>query len=180
MSLPITDNQVVARLKENNLACQTLALQNDSFILISQRGGRIFGPFLSPGSPSLLWINPAFAEPQAFQAFLNAGEWNLGGERVWIAPEVQYTFQDRNDPWGSYHLPDQMDPGQHLLDHLPVQHPGENAVTVADAVIDAAVRAGPEFLLHRFGAPAAHHGKQRAARPVDHLQQRLLILPGIR
>jgi hypothetical protein len=52
----------------------------------------------------------------AFRALLAADGWNLGGERVWIAPEIQYSVHDRRDFWGTLRLPPQMDPGQHLLD----------------------------------------------------------------
>ena len=116
MTHKITYRQVIARLEENDLPYGVLRLQNDVSIIISQRGGRIFGPFLSQGSESVFWINGAFAWPDSFEEILNTGDWNLGGERIWIAPEIQYTIQERTDFWGSYHLPEQIDPGHYTLD----------------------------------------------------------------
>ena len=93
-----------------------LALADDVHILITQRGGRVFGPFLKPDSESLYWVNPAFAAADAFKAYLASGEWNLGGERIWIAPEVQYLVRDRTDFWNSLHFPPAMDPGAFTLE----------------------------------------------------------------
>lgn len=115
MNNQITYRQVINRLKENGLPYAVLTLQNDVSIIISQRGGRIFGPFLSQESESIFWINSAFARPDSFKALLDSGDWNLGGERIWIAPEIQYSIRDRTDYWGSYHLPEQVDPGRYVL-----------------------------------------------------------------
>lgn len=116
MSNMITYRQVIARLEENDLTYGVLPLQNDASIIISQRGGRIFGPFLSPDSESVFWINSGFAQPGPFKEFLNSGDWNLGGDRIWIAPEIQYGVRDRADYWGTIYWPQQVDPGRYLLD----------------------------------------------------------------
>ncbi|HEY63537.1 MAG TPA: hypothetical protein G4O02_03100 [Caldilineae bacterium] len=116
MGRGITYSQVIARLTESDIPHGVLALQNGVRVIISQRGGRILGPFLGEEGESIFWINPAFAAPDAFQAFLDSGDWNLGGERIWIAPEIQYHVRDRGDFWGSLSLPEQVDPGQYVLD----------------------------------------------------------------
>ncbi len=90
-------------------------LQDDINIVITQRGGRIFGPFLGDDSPSLTWINPALAEAESFASFVGDDEWNMGGERVWIAPEIQYNIRDRADFWGSHHVPTQLDPAHYQV-----------------------------------------------------------------
>lgn len=50
MSGKITDRQIIERLEENGLRYGMLALRNNVTIIVSQRGGRIFGPFLRRGS----------------------------------------------------------------------------------------------------------------------------------
>lgn len=112
----ITRHQVIARLEENDIPYGVLALQNDVSIAISQRGGRIFGPFLSPDDEGIFWINRAFAHPDSFREFLSSGSWNLGGSRIWIAPEIQYGIRDRSDFWGSVFWPPQVDPGNYVLE----------------------------------------------------------------
>ena len=120
MSRGVSYNQVVARLDENSLSYGTVTLQNDMKIVISQRGGRIFGPFLPGRGESALWINSAFARSPSFKGFLSSGNWNLGGERVFIAPEIQYCVVDRGDFWGTYRTPKQVDPGRyHLVESTP-------------------------------------------------------------
>jgi len=115
MNNKINFHQIVDCLKEQNLSYGVLTLQNDTSIIISEYGGRIFGPFLSPESESTFWINQALAHPDSFEAFLKSGDWNLGGERIWIAPEIQYNVHDRTDFWNTYDLPKQVDPGQYAL-----------------------------------------------------------------
>jgi hypothetical protein len=113
----ITYQQVVTRLEENNLPFGELTLQNGVTIVISQHGGRIFGPFLSEDSDSIFWTNDALAQPDAFQEFLRSGSWNIGGDRMWIAPEIQYHVPDRDDFWGTVFWPAQVDPGTYALEH---------------------------------------------------------------
>lgn len=108
----ITKAQIIARLDESRIPYRTLTLQDGVDLLLCQRGARIFGPFLDGEGVSLYWVNPAFADAQRFAAFLSAGDWNLGGERLWIAPEVQYLVRDRADFWNSIHFPTSMDPGE--------------------------------------------------------------------
>jgi hypothetical protein len=108
---------IIARLEENELPFGVLSLQNGMKAIISQRGGRIFGPFIGEG-PSLFWVNQAFTQPGTFKEFLKSGHWNLGGDRIWIAPEVQYNAADRKDFFGTFHLPEEMDPGHYILEQV--------------------------------------------------------------
>ena len=113
---------VVTRFKENNLPFGILPLQNGMRIVISQRGGRVFGPFLDDDSPSFSWINKAFAGSESFKEFLLSGHWNLGGERIWIAPEIQYGCTNREDFFGSLHLQAAVDPGHYQLEQTGPGH----------------------------------------------------------
>jgi hypothetical protein len=118
MDNKISYRTLISRLEENNLPYGVLPLQNGIRAVITQRGGRIY-PFLDEESPCLFWVNSAFVEPKAFKDFLDSGHWNLGGDRIWIAPEVQYSISDRNDFSGSFHLQEQMDPGHYQLEPAP-------------------------------------------------------------
>jgi len=116
MNNKITFSQVVDSLATNNQPYATLTLQNDVRLIISQLGARILGPFLSSNSESIFWLNRSLAAPDSFKTFLASAEWNLGGERIWIAPEIQYLVRDRSDFWGSIRVPEQMDPGHYSLE----------------------------------------------------------------
>ena len=115
MHSEITACQVIDRLEESKINYELLPLQNGCFAILSERGGRILGPFLEQGGRSLLWTNAAFAQPQTFKKFLASGNWNLGGERNWIAPEIQYLVKDRNNVEATVFFPEQMDPGNFTL-----------------------------------------------------------------
>ena len=115
MNNHIIFDQAVARLERNRLLHEVLPLQGDACIIVAERGGRIFGPFLGKGE-SVTWMSPAFTDAATFSAFVRAGNWNLGGERIWISPEIRYMVRDRKDFWNTVFVPPEMDPGSHALD----------------------------------------------------------------
>jgi hypothetical protein len=110
----VTLTETVARLTEAGLSHECLDLTPRCTIVICQRGGRIFGPFFN-GAPSLNWMPSAFKDRELFARFIESGHWNIGGERIWIGPEIQYMIPNRANYWGSYDLPKEMDPGDYSL-----------------------------------------------------------------
>jgi hypothetical protein len=155
----ITSDQIAARLEETGIPYATLSLQDDVSIVVSQRGGRILGPFLPlaetdvKGSASVFWINDVFAQPDLFHAFLNTGDWNLGGERIWMAPEIQYSIHDRTDYWGTLVWPPQVDPGDYTLERVG----------------DDACRLSQEMTLeaHNIASGEKHLRLERTVRPAE-------------
>ena len=101
-------------MEEQGIAYEILALQNGASLAVVRRGGRLF--LFLPDGESVFWLHEAFDDPNAFAKLVDRGEWNTGGERVWISPEIQFNVRDRRDVWASYHLPEQMDPGQWTLE----------------------------------------------------------------
>lgn len=116
MNNKITFSNIVARLEENNLPYGVLKLQNNSSVIITQRGGRVFGPFLSEDSESILWASNIFSTKDKFKEYLDSGDWNMGGDRIWLAPEIQYNVKDRTNFFDSYDLPENVDPGFYKLE----------------------------------------------------------------
>jgi hypothetical protein len=96
MNNRILGHQIIARLKENSFPYGMLTLQNDVSILISQNGGRVFGPFLSQDSESIFWINSAFAQSDSFKEFLDSGDWNK-----WIVSSRQSAHNSRKSLRGA-------------------------------------------------------------------------------
>ena len=111
---PIDIDDVLALLRSHGLGFQVIDLPSGGRLLVSQRGGRLM-PFL-PSGESVLWLSPALGDRERFAAFVERDDWNLGGERIWIAPEIQFTIRDRRDFWGSYALSPAMDPGGWILE----------------------------------------------------------------
>lgn len=121
MSQRISFREITARLQENDLRYAVLELQHGVTLLVSEYGGRVFGPFLEPEGESLYWVNPAFRDPQAFFRLIATG-WNLGGERWWVAPEIQYLCRDRWDYWNAEYIQRALDPGAWRLEAQGTAH----------------------------------------------------------
>ena len=117
--MDLTLAAIERRLDQNKLAYGELELQNGVKLLVMERGGRVLGPFLTPKDNTLLWASPALADADALGRFVAAKEWNTGGERIWVAPEIQFNVRDRSDFWGTLSIPTQMDPGDWRLDEQP-------------------------------------------------------------
>jgi len=165
----ITLRQITSCLEAGGLPYAVLPLQNNVALIISRHGGRIFGPFLSPESESIFWMNKAFADPDSFRGYLDSGDWNQGGDRVWIAPEIQYTIRDRTDFWGSYTFPEQMDPGQYTMDQ-----PGPDQWRLSlDLDLQAFNLASGEKRLH------LERTITRAADPLRNLSDHSALMEGV-
>jgi hypothetical protein len=83
-------------------------------VLVSAFGGRIFGPFFE--GRSLSWVSPLFEDAQGFRKAVDGGAWNLGGDRIWLAPELRYNVRDRQRFLESYDLQRAVDPGAYRLE----------------------------------------------------------------
>lgn len=117
--MTITFAQVQQRIEENQLRYEILELQDGVFVVVLELGGRILGPFLTEEAASITWLNDVWEDADAFSAYIAAREWNLGGERIWISPEIQYSVRDRNDFWGTIAIPQAVDPGTYTLESGP-------------------------------------------------------------
>ena len=130
------------RLDENGLYYTSLPLQNNILLAILARGGRLLGPFL-PDGQSVGWLSPRLSSAEAFRRFLDAEEWNIGGNRTWIAPEIQFSVADRSRFWETIRIPAAMDPEPYVLEpgagccvlhktvELPVFYPGAGTKRLA-------------------------------------------------
>jgi hypothetical protein len=122
MSVTVTYSDVVARLGEQRLRFVEMSAGPNLRLVVTKLGGRIFA-FPQDGEAGLFWINPAFADPEQFAAFASRGEWNIGGDRVWIGPEIQFITQAWAPRPGEapFAIPRQMDPGDFTLNSLSAE-----------------------------------------------------------
>ena len=111
--MSITYRALTARLTEHAIEHATVELHDGSLIVVSGYGGRVYGPFRGVEAPSETWIPDSFATPDGFTKLIDSGFWNVGGERVWIGPEITYIIEDRDDYWGTFVLPKAIDPALH-------------------------------------------------------------------
>jgi hypothetical protein len=76
-------------------------------ILISVHGCRLIGLFPGDIGCNLLWVHSNVAHNIAER------QWLTGGERLWIAPERSFYFENPRDFEG-YHVPAGLDPGEYI------------------------------------------------------------------
>lgn len=92
-------------------------------LLITQRGARVLGVFLDGVADNLYWTNPAaVGDAGAAKAAVSSGEWNVGGDRVWLSPEIELHFLNPAQPHHTnYAVPADLDPGQYVADSIAKQ-----------------------------------------------------------
>lgn len=103
-----------ALLKRLNQSYFRLGLSNGICVLVTSLGGRVLGPFVD-GVDHLGWVPNAFNSIDGFQSHVSSRVWNLGGERLWISPELTHFVQDRERFWDTFVVPDAVDPGHYQL-----------------------------------------------------------------
>ncbi len=108
-----TIKQVRRRLDENRIAYRVMELTGNHSIVVTEYGGRILGPFRGD-ELSIMWLNQSFGDKDSFGQMLK-GNGPIGGERLWISPEIQFGVTDRKDFWNSLFVPKDVDPGNYRI-----------------------------------------------------------------
>jgi hypothetical protein len=102
-------------LRDIGKPAETLRGEDGSTILVLPYGGRILGLYPPDEGANFLWTNPALNESSSARAFYASPEWhNSGGDRTWIAPEIDFFFPNFPD-LSAYVQPRALDPGRYAL-----------------------------------------------------------------
>ena len=164
----INIDQVLGALRAGGVAYGFLDLSDGYRLVIVGRGGHALGPFDATGR-SVLWLNPAaWGSEQTYVRFVEEGQWNVGGERLWLAPEIRFTVQDRSDFWGTYILPSDMDPGAYQL-----QSTGQTILLSSEAALPRFNPVGDVVRLH------IKRSYRPVANPLRHLKTFAELSDGI-
>ena len=84
-----------------------------SELLALPYGGRILGLFAPGSDENFLWTHADLAAETSAREFYASDAWhNSGGDRTWLAPEIDFFFPDFPNT-DVYHQPRQLDPGQY-------------------------------------------------------------------
>jgi len=79
---------------------------NSGAMLFSEYGARLLGMFPKLDASNTLFVH------KNLDAHFTIGDWKIGGERLWIAPEREYYFENPRDFEG-FHVPAVVDPGEY-------------------------------------------------------------------
>ena len=116
MSIALTMAGFERSLREAGVRHTRLPLAGGHFVVVTEHWGKVFGPFCGD-EPATLWISAKAADPRGMKDLVQSGDWCVGGDRIWLAPEVQFNIPDRLhwDSGGAYVLPKAVDPGEYTL-----------------------------------------------------------------
>ncbi|MCX5494467.1 hypothetical protein OSH11_07130 [Kaistia dalseonensis] len=105
------ERQLLEDIEQEERGFLRLELGQGASLVVSASGGRVFGPFMDGNDP-LGWCpdRPEFAR------MLREHQWNIGGERVWLAPEGLFNFTDPNHVIETYRVDPSLDPGSWRLE----------------------------------------------------------------
>jgi hypothetical protein len=86
-----------------------------STLLILPYGGRILGLFAPDSDRNFFWTHPALDSVDTAKAFYASNTWhNSGGDRTWLAPEIDFFFP-KYPNLAVYTQPADLDPGNYEL-----------------------------------------------------------------
>ena len=86
-------------------------------LLVLPYGGRTLGLYNRDGH-NFFWVNPNLDRVATAEAFFSEEGWkNSGGDRTWVAPEVELFISDIENPGETYQVPSSLDPGSYTVQH---------------------------------------------------------------
>ncbi len=139
-------------LKAAGKPAEVVTNPDGSSVILLPYGGRVLGMFAPNSQENFYWTNTALRSVESAKAFFASDEWqNTGGDRTWLAPEVDFFFPDFPD-LGVYFQQRAMDPG----DFHVVRQGG--TVQLVNEFTMKASRSGNEIALRlaKSIAPAAN------------------------
>lgn len=123
-------------------------------------GMRILGLFDSNERENFFWVNPQLMDLTRVRAFFQTLGWkNSGGERTWIAPEVDLFIKDLNDPWKSYEVPPSLDPGNYSVKQCDSAIQMENRAQVTVHRIKRKCRVDLKKMIRMIANPLRYEEK---------------------
>jgi hypothetical protein len=109
--------ELMATLKAVGKAAELHQTDDGTRILILPYGGRILGVFAPSSEENFLWTNSALNSAETARSYYASDDWqNSGGDRTWLAPEVDFFFPKFPDiDIAGYWQPRSLDPGNYQL-----------------------------------------------------------------
>jgi hypothetical protein len=84
-------------------------------VVLLPYGGRVLGLFAKGSEENFYWTHPALRSVETAKAFYDGADWhNSGGDRTWLAPEVD-VFLPNYPSHEKYFQPRELDPGSYRV-----------------------------------------------------------------
>ena len=95
----MTRSQLMETLESVGKPAQLWDSTDGTKALVLPHGGRILGLFAPGDDENFFWTHPALRAADTARAFYAGQQWhNSGGERTWLAPEVDFFFPKLPQP----------------------------------------------------------------------------------
>lgn len=109
----MTYSKLFESLTGANKQTHTMEVSDRTRVLLLPHGGRVLGLFSSGSDENFYWTHPALESSENASRFYSSEGWqNSGGDRTWLAPEVELFFPNYPDlSMSGYFQPRELDPG---------------------------------------------------------------------
>lgn len=111
-------DELTAALSNCGLSCDVLANEYGGAVVCLERGARVIGLYTDARADNALWLNKSLLETFMDNAGIGQKDWNIGGDRTWISPELEYFVSDLRHFWTTYEVPASLDPGSYTKSHV--------------------------------------------------------------
>lgn len=130
---------LIDTLKSVGKPTEMFRAADGSTLLVLPHGGRVLGLYAGDDAENFFWTNTALQAHAAARAFYAGADWhNSGGDRTWLAPELDLFFPDYPS-LERYFQPRQLDPGQYAVSRTADGLQLVNRLTVTPARAKAAL-----------------------------------------
>jgi hypothetical protein len=128
-------------MKEAGKSSEIFVTTDGSRLMLLPYGARVLGLFSAESDANFFWTNPLLeGAAEARTLFSGAGWHNTGGDRTWIAPELDVFFHD--DQFDQYWQPRQLDMSDYTVQRTGggIQLSREMTLHLARPNLDAPLR----------------------------------------
>jgi len=108
-------NTLAQTTKDAGKASEVLQTSDGTRLLLLPYGARVLGLFAPEDEDNFFWTNPLLERSETAQALFGSDGWhNTGGDRTWIAPELDTFYTDAT--FGRYWQPRELDMSDYALE----------------------------------------------------------------
>ncbi len=109
-------DDLIATIRDAGRELHEARFADGTRLLLLPHGGRVLGLFGPRGEENFFWTNPALGTAASARLLFESPEWhNPGGERTWLAPEVDF-FLPNYPKLDRYEQPRDLDAGTYTLE----------------------------------------------------------------
>ncbi len=109
-------NATVKVYHDINMDVRQLSFVDGSHMLVLPHGGRVIGLFTGDCEKNFLWTNPVLKSAKSAKELYASDNWhNSGGDRTWIAPEIDLFYPNAPGDSDDYFQPRSLDPGNYQV-----------------------------------------------------------------